>query len=130
MQFTGVELSPSNSVKELLQRKGGFDLDIHMHYNSYIGAYGRVCVAAKYHKTPIGQCSGLCDQVHNLKLDAIYGKDLNLNQENIAKFENNALIGNVVYFLRTITDFPFELCQDVILDARFNDLEAFSEKIR
>ena len=102
------------------------DLDIHIHCNSYIGAYGRVCVTAKYQKVPIGQCSGLCDQVHKLKLDSIYGKDLKLSTKNIKNFENNALIGNVVYFLRKITDFPFELCHDVILDARLNDLKTFS----
>lgn len=50
MQFTGVELCQSDSVKDLLHYDKAPDFSIHMHYDSYIGACGRSCTIARNQK--------------------------------------------------------------------------------
>ncbi|MBD5534781.1 MAG: hypothetical protein HDQ99_03795 [Lachnospiraceae bacterium] len=125
MQFTGVELCPSDSVKDLLHYDKAPDFSIHMHYDSCIGACGRSCTTARNEKKPIFQCTELCNSVHSIKLDSMYGQNLKMDKQDIEHFENNILVGNMLYFITKPYNFPYELCADTIYDNRFDKIEEF-----
>lgn len=127
MNFTGVELSPSDSVKNLLLNIKEFDFDVYVHYNSMVGATGRACVCAKHSHIKPENCSELCETKYNLQLSRMYGNFSTPTQEEINMFSRNVVIGNIVYFVNEVKDFPFDKCRDVIIDTRIND--NFQEEI-
>ncbi len=129
MNFTGVELSPSDSVKNLLLDIKGFELDVFVHYNLFIGAVGRACVSAKQNNVRTGNCSNLCSTTYNLKLSKMYGNFDTPSQEEVDEFSENIVIGNVLYFLKKVDDFPFDKCKGVIIDGRTNNIKSVLKEL-
>lgn len=70
----------------------------------------------------------LCNTVHSIKLDSMYGQNLNIDKQDIERFESNVLVGNMLYFVTKAHDFPYELCADTIYDSRFDNIEEFLAK--
>lgn len=130
MNFTGVELSPSDSVKNLLLDIKGFELEVFVHYNLFIGAVGRACVSAKQNNVRTGNCSNLCSTTYNLKLAKMYGNFDTPTQEEVDEFSKNIVIGNVLYFLKKVDNFPFDKCKGVIIDGRTNNIKSVLKELR
>lgn len=121
MNFTGVELSATNSVAGAVKIIQSRDLKVNVHYNSYVGGLNRTCLVAREYDTEIGSCARLCDRPGKIKLANIEGKyDLSTDKE-VCGFPDNLVFGNVVYFLRAAEGFPYAECDAVIFDARFNN---------
>lgn len=119
MNVHGVELSPSDSVKDMVENIHDFGLDVYIHYNTLVGAVGRACTYAKNSNISPENCSLLCDTIHHIKLNRMYGTFPEPSESDVNMFANNAVVGNIVYFLMEYENFPYTKCHDTIVDTRF-----------
>lgn len=129
MNVTGVELCPSNAVKEMLLHVNEFNMDAYVHYNSFVGAVGRACPCLKKEGIHKINCWKCCDNIHQLKLFKMYGNFDEPTAEELSNFSRNYQIGNIIYFKNEAELFPYDRCDGVIIDARINDVETVSDII-